>query len=282
MQVEKQFNELDNFLSISSHLKVLLDTKELDRNTLYDLIYCKKKLIILKETDIENEDIKNDIDTLVNKIDAMLSLIDASQYEKIIDKESVDIRKLNRAKQGKTKIDELKQWIKRKKTLDEKKLVTHSSVLIAFIIACIASYWYCETHVYDTLAFIVETLLLLSEIAVIATAYILAVDMISIITENGTRNNKNLDLKDRDEASEIMLNSLASQATRIMIWIKTYSVDYEVLHGKTIDFYVDICNNISNIKSRMKSKSVLESIEAHVDAELLYDKYKYIMEVDIW
>lgn len=281
MKLEKQFDELDSFLSISSHLKILLDTKELDRNTLYDLIYCKKKLIILKETDIENEDIEKDIDTLVNKIDTMLSLIDESQYKNIIDKESIDIRKLNRAKQGKTKIDELKQLVKRKKTLAEKELVKHSLVLIAFLVVWVASYWYCETYVDSELIGIVETLMVLFRLMVIATTCILTVDMISVIAEHCTRNNKNLDLKDRDEASEIMLSNLASQATRIMTLIRAYSVDYGVLHGTTIDFYVDICNKISSIKDRMKSKSVLESIEAHVDAELLYDKYKYIMEIDI-
>lgn len=105
MDVSKQVNEMEYFLNISEHLKVVLDRfsnqESTDRNDLYDLVYSKRKLEELKNNGISNTDLLNDVNDLLSRIQLILDMLKPDDIENIIETKIKNPSKLNKAKYGK-------------------------------------------------------------------------------------------------------------------------------------------------------------------------------------
>ena len=104
MELIKQFNEMETFLSISKHLKTILSKFDnidtVDRNDLYDLVYCKKKLSQLIEQGINNKDLEEDSKDLIIRVDTLLEAFTESQLCEIEERKVKDIASLNKSKYG--------------------------------------------------------------------------------------------------------------------------------------------------------------------------------------
>lgn len=110
MNVGKQVNEMEYFLNISEHLKVVLDRfskqESADKNDLYDLVYSKRKLEELKNSELTNTDLSNDVDDLLSRIQLILTMLKPDDIENIIGVKIKDTSKLNKTKYGKKAIFE--------------------------------------------------------------------------------------------------------------------------------------------------------------------------------
>lgn len=110
MDVGKQVNEMEYFLNISEHLKVVLDRfsnqESTDKNDLYDLVYSKRKLEVLKDSGISNTDLLNDVNDLLSRIQLILDMLKPDDIENIMETKIKDTSKLNKAKYGKKAVFE--------------------------------------------------------------------------------------------------------------------------------------------------------------------------------
>lgn len=110
MNVGKQVNEMEYFLNVSEHLKVVLDRfskqESADKNDLYDLVYSKRKLEELKNSELTNTDLSNDVDDLLSRIQLILTMLKPDDIENIIEVKIKDTSKLNKTKYGKKAVFE--------------------------------------------------------------------------------------------------------------------------------------------------------------------------------
>lgn len=102
MDIAKHLNEEAEYIKIIKIAGKILDNfndlKSVDRNDVYDIIYCKQKLTNMIESGLENKDIEADAKDLTSRIDVMLQSINESTLKDILDRHIKDNREVNKTK----------------------------------------------------------------------------------------------------------------------------------------------------------------------------------------
>lgn len=93
---EEQYTKIINIAKIV--LKNFDDIESLDRNDLYDIIYCKKKLQELVDSGIVNQDIRYYAEDIIQRIDIMMQSIIDDELERILSREIKNNDKINKKK----------------------------------------------------------------------------------------------------------------------------------------------------------------------------------------
>lgn len=142
-----QIEEMEKFLSSANHLKIVLDNLEnkdkADKNDIYDLVYNKQKIEEWLKLDIQNNDIKDDLQDILNRITDILRLMSDEFIENTLSSKVKNPVKLNKAKYGEEdKFKDLKDSGNRRRELDTIKglkeyLSLRASKLCAIIILAI-------------------------------------------------------------------------------------------------------------------------------------------------
>lgn len=310
--IDTHVKEMNSFLEVSNHLKTILNGKEIDRNGLYDLIYCRKKLLrLLTSGKLENKDIENNATELVHNIDIIVKTINVDD---VYNKKSVNIKDLNKSKYGNTNkfkglTDNTKDESVEKGDL--KKYLRSKTLTIAFVvILIIVLFSGAIDSIYNTLVgaenfdgemlSIIKFGGLLSKVcfsSIIAyTLLSLGIDIVYIKFPNfRTPNdidvisyealdsvksctmNKQVDTRDRIEVAEALLHNMLKKVREL--------IKYHVEHGLSIENYDESMSKLELIESELNtiemetnSESLIEKIEAYVKAELLYENNKEIMD----
>ena len=121
--VVKQMEEMEEFLSRTNHLNIVLDniskSTTTDKNDIYDMVYSKRKIENWLKLDIKNNDIKDDLNDILNRINTILSLLKSEDIEDILNRSVKNPSKLNKVKyDNANKFKDLKDSGNKKAILD--------------------------------------------------------------------------------------------------------------------------------------------------------------------
>ena len=124
--IDTQVAEVEKFLSRANHLKIVLDNiskqSTTDKNDIYDLVYNKRKIENWLKLDIKNNDIKEDLTDILNRINTIINLLNSEDIDNILNKSVKNPSKLNKAKyEDKNKFKDLKDSGNKKAILDTNK-----------------------------------------------------------------------------------------------------------------------------------------------------------------
>lgn len=121
--VDTQVEEMEKFLSRANHLKIVLDNiskqSTTDKNDIYDLVYNKRKIENWLKLDIKNNDIKEDLTDILNRINTIINILNSEDIDNMLNKSVKNPSKLNKAKYEDTnKFKDLKDSGNKKAILD--------------------------------------------------------------------------------------------------------------------------------------------------------------------